>query len=590
MYPLFRMSIRQQLLFMIVLLLAPVFLMSGYANDKADVILTRQITDAYVELIKQNHILIDGDIDTIRKITTTIIQSPLTQQLATQSNRAILDRVNKYDALNRLLNSYSLGVSGGEAIVYSLFIPDPDSDYFFAPDFTSTNRGVYFIHDQERPDWYDEALTLGGQGYLQVIDNFGSNSQKTLAFIRSVSSVSGGIHPIGVLVATNMNKKIAQSLQSVSIPQGEIYFTNLDDALYVGPNKQLGSPIAMSTIKNDQDYGRDIQSFVQDGFIHVIHTNVLQQHKLIYKIPINSLVEQQGELKKAIRLISAVYMIFCVLIMLYFLRSLINPLQRLVGFFKSYEPGKMMSDTILAKRRDEVGVLVSSVHNMSQRMNVLVHDKYTMEIKHKEAQLQILYEQINPHMLYNTLESIYWKSSLKGDTESAAMIKDLSKLMKIGLSRGRDLIHIQEELEHIRAYMSLQQKRYDYEFKVIWDIQDEVLNCLIPKIILQPLVENAIVHGVQNMGSDGEIIITATLVQEEIYITIEDNGFRTIDLDSVRSLLDDVNPTQTVGYGIRNVQRRIQLHYGTEYGLSFDLRSASNGSMVTLHIPAKYND
>jgi two-component system sensor histidine kinase YesM len=264
-----------------------------------------------------------------------------------------------------------------------------------------------------------------------------------------------------------------------------------------------------------------------------------------------------------------------------------NPLQKLAMFARSHEPGKPFSKSPDRQRNDEVGVLIYSVHNMANRINDMIHDRYDMEIKQKESQLQLLYQQINPHLLYNTLESIYWKSSLEGNSGSAEMIKELSKLMRISLSRGRELITIEEELEHAVAYTSLQQKRYEYGFSIHWKISEEVRQNLIPKITLQPLIENAIIHGVMNMGDDGDIIVSARKSEDNVIITVEDNGYKKIDYSEINQLLK-VEQTETAsGYGIRNVHRRIQLHFGERYGLHYEAREEEEGTRVTVFIPAR---
>ncbi|MNV64714.1 Sensor histidine kinase YehU [compost metagenome] len=208
-----------------------------------------------------------------------------------------------------------------------------------------------------------------------------------------------------------------------------------------------------------------------------------------------------------------------------------------------------------------------------------------MEIRQKEAQLQILYQQINPHLLYNTLESIYWKSSLEGNLESAEMIKELSKLMKISLSRGRELITLGEELEHAKAYIKLQQIRYEYSFNVIWEVPDEVQSQLIPKVTLQPLIENAIIHGVKNMEEDGVIRIKAWRENHKTFICIEDNGYKQVDYELIHSLLHEENYNPSTGYGIRNIQQRIRLHFGPLYGLYYTQREGG-GTSVTMTLPA----
>lgn len=583
MNPLTKLSAKNQLLILFMILISPVFVLNWYANKKATDILKNQMTDAYVELIKQNHEIINRDLDTIHKITTAIIKDPLTQQMAYNANETTYQRVLKYSEMDRMLAGISAGVDGAETIAYSFVAVDPNRDYFFAPSYRHANRGVFFVSEDDMPDWYLEAINLKGIGILRVIDNFGSRPRKTLAFIRAVNDVRGGL-PIGVLVATHVETQIAASLNKVLLPEGKIMLTDMHNTLLVGTDdSDMGSTVELPPMHAKEPYSETLE-WIEADAIYIVHNDYAQRHRLVYEIPTVTLTRKQNELRWSIQTTSAVYFVLCFLVMLYFLRSLIQPLHKMALFFKSYEPGKIFSVPSKANRQDEVGVLIHSINGMTRRLKALIEDKYIMEIKEKETQLQLLYEQINPHMLYNTLESIYWKSSLKGDTETAEMIKDLSKLMKIGLSRGKDLIRMEEELQHAKAYVRLQQKRFDYRFKVTWDIREEVLPYLIPKITLQPIIENAIIHGIRNMGEDGELIVSAWQEQHRWMVRIEDNGFKEVDLDAIRNLLAAEHVQSASGYGIRNVNRRIQMHFGESYGLHYAKREPQ-GIAVTITLP-----
>ncbi|MNM87860.1 Sensor histidine kinase YehU [compost metagenome] len=327
-----------------------------------------------------------------------------------------------------------------------------------------------------------------------------------------------------------------------------------------------------------------VKDVITDEFIYVINYNYVLQQKLIYKVPVQALLQQQNEIKQVIQIISIAYFAVSLFFLLYFWRSLMTPLQRLVYFVRRYEPGNAVPETPRRDKNDEISVLIFTIHDMARRLNDLVHYKYTMDLKQKESQLQLLYQQINPHLLYNTLESIYWKSSMEGNTASAEMIKELSKLMKISLSRGRELITLEEEMEHASAYIKLQQHRHDYQFRININIPDELLPVIIPKISLQPLIENSIIHGVKHMGEDGEISISASGDADNIYIYIEDNGYKLVDYDKINRLLDEERPNPALVYGIRNIHQRIKLHFGSDYGLSYTKRPGG-GTKVTLHLP-----
>lgn len=600
--PLTKLNMKQQLVILFLLMVSPVFLLLWYGNFQAEKLLKNHVTNAYVELIKQNHTLINRDIDTVNKITATIIQNPITQRLVPSDKDTVIERVRKYDSVDKLLASYSIPVNGGEAVYYSLYIYDPNDYYFFAPKRQIQQTGVYFFSDRNKPVWFDYALSKRGSGYMDIIPyNFGLSKINTLAYIRAVGNVNNGNEFLGVLIATKMDMKLVESLRSVSLPEGIISYADSSNRILSSTDAaqnggMLDLPEELPGIKDQMPYNPSsledpYRTFdlITSDFIYIASQNEGFGHKLVYQIPIQSLLKQQNELKRIIQLITVAYMLLGSVILVYFWRSLMTPLQKLAQFVRTYEPGKLVPETPSRRRRDEVGVLMSALYDMARRLNALIHYKYHMDLKAKESQLQLLYQQINPHLLYNTLESIYWKSTLEGNSESSEMIKELSKLMKIGLSRGRELIRMEEELEHASAYVNLQLKRYSYEFSVIWDIPDNVKPIRIPKISLQPLIENAIIHGVKSMGEDGKIRIWAVLEGERVTIKVEDNGYKQADIAAIERMLSEEKSDHKLGYGIRNIHQRIQLHFGNQFGLSYR-RGKEGGTVAVIVLPATYEE
>jgi two-component system sensor histidine kinase YesM len=583
--PLARMSVKQQLILLFVILVSPVLVLHWYGNAKAEEILKRHVTHAYVELNKQNSLLISRDVDTVNRITRAIIQDPVTQKMNADLILTFQERLRNYTEMETLLNSYSFGVNRGESIYYNLFVYDPGGAYEAAPNPQATRpAGVYFYSDREKPDWIAEAEERDGSGYLKVVPFIGSDTKGlgTLSYVRAVYSTARGQDIIGVLVAT-MNRKIGESLQTVSLPDGEVYLTDGNNHILASTKPSDMKTLELPDAPPDVETTEDVLHVVASDKIYLINEKDRSNTKLVYEIPVKSVLQQQMELKRVIQLIVIVILLFAILVMTYFWRGMMTPLQKLAMFVRTYEPAQLVPNTPGGNRKDEVGILVSAVYDMARRLNAFIHDRYAMEIRQKETQLQLLYQQINPHMLYNTLETIYWKSILEGQTESAEMIKELSKLMKIGLSRGRDLITLEEELEHAGAYTSLQEKRLEKSFRIEWDIPPGLMSIRIPKITLQPLIENAIMHGIKNMGEDGEISIRARREGELVQIDIEDNGYKEVALDAIRRMIHDEQPSN--GYGIRNVNQRFQLHFGPAYGLRYRKREGG-GTVATIEFPA----
>ncbi|MWV45561.1 sensor histidine kinase [Paenibacillus sp. HJL G12] len=583
------MNVKQQLILLFLVLVIPLFILNSYGNSKAGEILKRHVTNAYIELNKQNFKLIGRDIETINKVTSTVFQNSMIQQLSTTGDETILTRVKNYEKIEVMLNTYSQETDEREPLYYSLFVYDPDNYYFFAPYYPESKKaGVYFFSDEkEKPEWFDEAVSRKGNGYLKLTQHLsppvkGQKDQKTLLYVRAINNIYKG-GTIGVLAVTNVDAKIGESLKTVSLPEGELYFTDWKNHILTTTEKGKEGYLDLPPEAEPGNSTSGVKDVITKDFIYVIDYNYVLQQKLIYKVPVKALLQQQDEIKRVILIISVAYFVVGLIIILYFWRSLMTPLQKLVYFVRRYEPGNIVPQTPYRKRSDEVSVLISTIYDMARRLNDLIHYKYTMDLKQKESQLALLYQQINPHLLYNTLESIYWKSTMEGNTTSAEMIKDLSKLMKISLSRGRELITLEEELEHATAYIKLQQNRYDYSFSVEMNIPEHLNHVNIPKITLQPLIENGIIHGIKNMGEDGEIRIIAEESQGTMYIRISDNGFKAVDYEAIHKALNDDSPNPSTGYGIRNIHQRLQLHFGQEYGLTYEKRPGG-GTTVTVSL------
>lgn len=574
------------MILLFLLLGIPLFVLFSYGNWKTESVLKRHVTDAYSELNKQNFILLNRDIDAVNKISSTVIQNPILQQMGNSSQETTMERLKDYIKLENTLLSYSQVANGREANYYSLYIYDPGNNYFFAPNYPEVKKAdVYFFTAGEKPDWYDEAVAKKGNGYLRVIDQLSTYApkEKTLAYVRAVNNISEG-GTIGVLVVTRMDDKFKESFSSVSLPGGNIYLTDWDNRILASTTNETSTLLDLPSEVAAPDMGEGVMDTITKDFIYVVNYNHYLGQKLVYKIPLTYLLQQQKEIKRVMQLLTLVYCFVVFILVTYFWRSLMTPLQKLAFFVRRYEPGGPVPKAPDRSKEDEVGVLISSTYDMAHRLNDMVRNQFQMEIRQKEAQLQILYQQINPHLLYNTLESIYWKSSLEGNQESAEMIKELSKLMKISLSRGRELITLSEELEHIKAYIKLHEHRYEYGFQVVWEIDPDVLDILIPKITLQPLIENAIIHGVKNMGEDGEIRILASGDAQTVHIRIQDNGYREVDYEAIAKLLYEDHPDHNLGYGIRNVQQRIRLHFGEPYGIKYSKRE-SKGTEVEMILP-----
>ena len=263
-----------------------------------------------------------------------------------------------------------------------------------------------------------------------------------------------------------------------------------------------------------------------------------------------------------------------------------EPIQQLDRSVKAYEAGG--KPNIYIGGSSEIRHLGLSVQRSYERIEALMDEIIEQETKRRKSELAALQSQINPHFLYNTLESITWMVEAGNNDEAVRMISELGRLLRVSLSKGRTIIPISDEFQHSKSYMNIQRARYKNRFAVEFIMEDEIKNFCIVKLVIQPLLENAIYYGVGNMDEDdgGKIIIRGEKEGQDIYISVEDNGMgmRREVLENILSNNESV-PKHGSGVGVINVHSRIQLIYGKEYGLEV-YSEPDEGTQVVIHIPA----
>lgn len=269
------------------------------------------------------------------------------------------------------------------------------------------------------------------------------------------------------------------------------------------------------------------------------------------------------------------------------IRSVTVPINALCDRAKQMEKGDFTEETPI-QSDDEIQILVQRFDRMRNKIANLVEDVRVEQMKLKDAELKLLQEQINPHFLYNTLDTIVWLAEDGQDKEVIAMTTSLSEFFRTVLSGGRDYITIREEETHIHSYLSIQQFRYedilDYEI----DIEDSLYDYMILKLTLQPLVENALYHGLKNKRGKGKILIRGYGEGSDILFEVSDNGIGMTqeELCSLKRKIKEKSSSEKNGFGLINVEERIRMNYGYRYGLEFESEKGV-GTKVTVRIPKK---
>ncbi len=238
--------------------------------------------------------------------------------------------------------------------------------------------------------------------------------------------------------------------------------------------------------------------------------------------------------------------------------------------------------------RDEIGSLAVSFNLMIDKIRTMIDREYAAQLRAKQAQLQALQNQINPHFLYNTLESIRMKAILNHDQETASMIKSLGKLFRSSLSNTQDIVPIRQELEHARAFIELQNIRYDNRFCLQCNLDEAILDSGIFKLTFQTIVENSLIHGFAEKTNDCAIEISGTIQDDQILLRFKDNGagIPAARLDEItRSLAAAIEMPEDSGIGLRNISSRIKLLFGEPYYLQV-LSTEGQGTVIELFLPS----
>ena len=204
------------------------------------------------------------------------------------------------------------------------------------------------------------------------------------------------------------------------------------------------------------------------------------------------------------------------------------------------------------------------------------------EVTLRKTELRALQAQINPHFLYNTLDSIAWMCEEERSREAVEMVNALARLFRISISKGHELIPIEKELEHARSYLKIQNYRYKNQFTYSFEVDENCLSYYCNKITLQPLIENAIYHGINRMIDEGEIIVRIYERGSEVIFEVEDNGVGMTEEQCSQILHHE--PGDKSGIGIKNVNDRIRIYFGEQYGLSIE-SELDEGTKIIINMP-----
>lgn len=337
----------------------------------------------------------------------------------------------------------------------------------------------------------------------------------------------------------------------------------------------------------DYLYLRDWGSYLQrlDGKqeLLVFQTVSLCGWKVIFSIPYNALQRENLFIRNFTVFLAAVLLIIAVYLAILFTQKVAEPVKLLRTSMQEVEKGNL-DVHINIRSMNEINELAASFNHMVEKIQGLMTNISEAEKKKQQAELNVLQAQINPHFLYNTLDSLRWLAKIRNVDEISEIISALENLLRASIGKTDQMIAIGRELENVKNYIAIQLFRYGNSFSVDFNVNPKVLEYLTPRLILQPIVENAIYHGIEGLAQ-GEIRIDIDSEDESVTMEVIDNGPGIDDKLAQLIMEGKVDSNQRFsGLGIKNVDERIKLNYGPAYGLKI-MKQETGGTKVIIRIP-----
>ena len=374
-------------------------------------------------------------------------------------------------------------------------------------------------------------------------------------------------------VVENSNKYSDSKYYVFSRDGKVIYSTNISDIAKVTQTKWLSE-----IVKNKS--GKIITEVGEKKSILCFDTMESTGWISVSVIPISSILDGLTSIRYFIILLGIALIVISSICANFISKSITRPIDKLLVAIKKMGQGNFHTK-VEVKRNDEIGNLIKKFNEMDSKILNLIEENYIRRIREKEATIMALNIQLNPHFLYNTLNIINWIAIEKGEKEISKMIVNLSSMLQYTAHNNEEISDFKIDLEWLKKYIFIMQNRFEDKFQANYDIDKEMDLYKVPKLFLQPFVENAIIHGFENMDTGGILKIKGKVKKSNAYFIIEDNG-----KGMSQEKIQEIMARSTKRIGISNVNSRIQLMYGEEYGVH--IKSKVNaGTKIIIRLPLK---
>lgn len=494
--------------------------------------------------------------------------------------RMQLDIQNKIGSSIYFINTIKKGTN-------TVYVFDRYGHVYSAMKNNSVRTDLSVVYD----DWKERAESGNGAPILvstQEVPDFNANKRYVFTIVREIMGsnfISLGMIAIDANISVIEN--IVKDLDKAT--QGTTLIVDKDNQVIFDSQKRYLSQNLSSTdlvVKASETEGSFNTKINGEEELTIYRQSPETGWKVFITIPQKKLMADAVKTRNYTIALTIGIVCFAMMISFILIFALTRPLRSLVRLMKQVQSGNFQV-VFPVRRRDEVGMVGNAFNRMIMHVGKLIDDIHEIEQRKKEVELESLQHQINPHFIYNTLESIRMTAVLHDDTEVEDMSMLLGKLIRYSIHQGQELVSIEQEWVQLQMYVQLLNYRYGNRFTLELPTED-FSDIITIKLLFQPIVENSISHGLDEAVSNMRIVIGYEREGTDHVFTISDNGSGMDEqtLQRLRESLDEVERSHGGGIGVRNVHERIKLRYGNGYGLKID-SILGKGTVVTVRLPAE---
>jgi len=563
----------------LVIILATVYESYQYTRGE----LQSNAMDYTAQLVRQVNADIDRYLDYIKDLSDFIVGNSLVTAYLSEDDPTV--RETQRAQVQQILRS----AANIRSEVYTVALVAADGRVLFGSPTSSRNGRA----DCLSTDWYRNAIASPGRVFISSsrVENLIAGQYRwVVSFSKAVIGQNGT--PVGVLLVDLKYDYIDQICSNVQLgSRGYLFLLDAGgDILWHPQQKLIYAGLKTEDVSGvlSQANGRAAYSVQSADKLYLASRSDATGWTTVGVAYPEELLQDPEKLARQYVVIGVLSM--CVAFCLSFLlsRAITNPLRKLTQTMNQVEQGDYTVRSTV-RSNNEVGRLRDSFNHMIANTQSLMEQIVRTEEQKRQGEWQLLQAQIKPHFLYNTLDSIIWMSHAGKNEEVVEMTSALAQLLRNSLGSGRDIIPLEEELAHVESYLVIQKMRYREKLRYEMDVDPETKSCLIPRLVLQPLVENAIYHGIKVKEDGGSIYIGAMLDDDRLLVTVEDDGAGMTE-EQLAHICDEKESDEgSSRIGIHNVCERLRIYFGEDAALKY-FSEPDKGTTAMLNLPIRRGD